>query len=231
MRFIATLAHFFYDEELLSFTRQNTANYITILGAWLSRLGLLILLVTFCLFLAGHELTFDLFVLRWVGIGLSSLGAICDGLDGWIARRLGIVSPFGELYDSHADKVQYLTKLGGITIDTALIVLSGASPIFFVQVILIAWISFERDATSMFHRAWALREAPGVKISAGSSGKWRTRICFPGILVFHLILNPIGSPLLGWIDTALIMAATAWSNYDYVRTYRHVIKTARRAHP
>lgn len=225
--FVAAIAHAIYDKKLLPFTRENSTNYITVLGAWLSRLGLVVLLVTFCLFLAQRELTFDLLILRWSGISLSALDAMCDGLDGFVARRLHIVSFFGELYDPHVDKVQYLTKLSGLIIDGAIMVLTGASPFFFLQVVLIAWISYERDATCMFHRAWALREAPNVKVSAGSSGKWRTRICFPGILVFHLILHPIGSPLLGWIDTLIIVSVTVYSMFDYVRSYRNVIKKAR----
>lgn len=91
----------------------------------------------------------------------------------------------------------------------------------------IGWITQERDLTCMFHRLWAVREDINVQISARSSGKWRTRICFPGMLMFFPIINPIQNVVVGWLLTGLIIIITAYSTYDYVCRYRVAIKNVR----
>lgn len=228
MNLLIKAVHFIYDEALLPLRRENTANYITVLGAWLSRIGLGMFFIYFCLFLESRHLSDGLLVLRWIGISCFIVASLCDLADGMVARRLKIVSAFGELYDPHIDKVQYLTKLNGLFLDVCVMVIAGiASPIFIVQVVLIAWITYERDATAMFHRSWAVRESPKISVKAKPSGKWRTIICFPGILLFHLILHPYGSILFGWIDTFVIVSITIISTYDYVKSYRQAIRLAR----
>lgn len=229
---IFKLVHFVYDEALLPLRRENIANYITILGAWLSRIGLALFFLFFCLFLQNRQLSSGLVTVRWIGIGCMILASLCDFFDGLVARRLNIVSTFGELYDPHIDKVQYLTKLNGLFLDTSVMVIAGvASPIFLIQIVLIAWATYERDATAMFHRSWAIRESPTTTVKARLSGKLRTFICFPGMLFFHLILHPLGWVWLGWIDTLAILSITVISTYDYVTSYRQAIKKARLTSP
>ncbi len=228
MKFIRNIAHYFYDGDLLSFSRENAANYISLLGAWLSRIGLLCFCVYLTLFgVQGHISTLAM-IIRAFGIALFVLAAVCDGIDGYVARRLKIVSKFGEIYDPHLDKVQYITKVNGLMIDAAVAALCGASWQLLLQALIVSWITQERDLTNMFHRLWAIREDPNMKVSARPSGKWRTRICFPAILVFFLVINPLQSILLGWILTFIIFAVTAWSAYDYVHAYRVAIKETRR---
>jgi len=224
---ILSLLHFFYDEKLLPFNRDNAANYITLLGSWLSRLGLYLFFVFFALFVEAGTITTTASVVRVIGIVALSLGAICDGIDGYVSRKFHIGSAFGELFDPHHDKVQYVTKILSLLINALVIALSGSSKAFILQALLIAYFSLERDLASMFHRAWALREAPEAKVSAGASGKWRTRICFPGILLLFVVMDPLDLPVLGWMVTSAILVATVYSNWDYVRRYRKVIRIAR----
>lgn len=228
---IVNAIHFIYDEALLPFRRENIANYITVLGAWLSRIGLAFFFVYFGLFmLQNRELSAGLLAIRWIGISCFILASLCDFFDGLVARKLKIVSAFGELYDPHIDKVQYLTKLNGLFLDASVLVIAGlASPVFILQLVLIAWATYERDATAMFHRSWAVRECPVISVKARLSGKLRTLICFPGLLLFHLILHPLGSISLGWSATILILTITVFSTYDYVIAYRQAIKNIRRA--
>lgn len=227
MKFIRNIVHYIYDEELLPLSRENTANYITLLGAWLSRFGLVCFIGYLMLFFLEQQVSSTAIVLRYSGIVLFTLAAISDGVDGYVARKMYIVSRFGELYDPHLDKVQYVTKVNGLLIDAVVAMLCGASWQFLLQVFLIGWMTQERDLTCMFHRLWAVREDPLVQIGAGSSGKWRTRICFPCMLVFFLVINPLQSIVVGWILTCLIILTTAYSTYDYVHRYRIAIKTAR----
>jgi phosphatidylserine synthase len=44
----------------------------------------------------------------YVAATLVTLGAVTDGLDGFAARRLGVVSPFGALFDYFADYMCYV---------------------------------------------------------------------------------------------------------------------------
>jgi CDP-diacylglycerol--glycerol-3-phosphate 3-phosphatidyltransferase len=222
-----SIVHYVYDEDLLPFCRKNYANYISLLGAWFSRLGLLCFVAFLILFGVEGHVSKTALIVRAIGIGLFLIAATCDGVDGFVARKLKIVSKFGEIYDPHLDKVQYVTKVNGLMIDAAVATLSGASWQLLLQALIIAWITQERDLTAMFHRLWSVREDPNMKISAGSAGKWRTIICFPGILLFFLAINPFQSVLFGWILTSIIFTVTAYSAYSYVHSYRAAIRSAR----
>jgi phosphatidylglycerophosphate synthase len=39
----------------------------------------------------------------WAALGLAVLFAVLDGIDGWLARRSGMASPFGARYDMETD--------------------------------------------------------------------------------------------------------------------------------
>lgn len=226
-KFTRKIVHYIYDEDLLPLSRENLANYISLLGAWFSRVGLLCFVACLIFFGIEGHLSETALIVRWSGIVLFLLAAACDGVDGYVARKLKIVSRFGEIYDPHLDKVQYVTKVNGLMIDAAIAALSGASWQLLLQALIIAWITQERDLTTMFHRLWSIREDPNMKISASPSGKWRTRICFPGILLFFLVINPLQNVLFGWLLTCIIFIATAYSAYDYVHAYRMAIRFAR----
>ncbi|MEK7451722.1 MAG: CDP-alcohol phosphatidyltransferase family protein [Patescibacteria group bacterium] len=221
------VVHYLYDKDLLPLSRANAANYISLLGAWLSRIGLLCFFVYLTLFgVQGHVSTLAM-IIRAFGIALFVMASTCDGIDGYVARKLKIVSKFGEIYDPHLDKAQYITKVNGLMIDAAIAALCGASWQLLLQALIISWITQERDLTNMFHRLWSIREDPNMKVSARPSGKLRTIICFPAILLFFLVINPLQSVLFGWILTFVIFTVTAYSAYDYVRAYRVAIKKTR----
>ena len=67
---------------------QGLANYVT-----LSRIALAVCLFPFVL--NGS----------WIGILIFVVAAFTDGLDGWVARRNGIISDLGKALDPVADKV------------------------------------------------------------------------------------------------------------------------------
>ncbi len=224
---LVSLLHFLYDEKLLPINRANTANYITLLGSWLSRLGFYLFVVYFILFWQYGSIIEQAQTIRVIALVAMCIGAACDGIDGFVSRRFNVGSSFGELFDPHHDKVQYFTKFLSLLINALVCVLSGGSPAFVVQTLLIAYFSLERDHASMFHRTWALREAPSAKVSAGFSGKLRTAICFPGAMFMFVIMFPWNLPTLGWIVTGCIVGVTLYSNWDYVRRYRKVIRIAR----
>ena len=77
---------------------RNIPNYITV-----GRLLTLPILVA--LMMA------DTFWTSWLALGIYTFGCITDWLDGYIARRYKVVSPFGQFLDPIADKIFILTVL------------------------------------------------------------------------------------------------------------------------
>ncbi len=226
---IRSVVHYIYDEDLLPLTRENLANYITLTGAWLSRIGLYLFVLYFMMFWHSQTITDTALIVRWTAIVLFILAAICDGIDGYVARKIGVTSRFGELYDPHLDKVQYMTKIGGLIIDAFVAALSGLSFGYAIMVFLISYFSHERDLASMFHRAWALSVDKDIKVKAGIAGKIRTAVCFPAILIMFAIINPLNWIWAGVVVTAIIIVVTTWSNYQYVHNYRAAIKEVQRS--
>ena len=53
----------------------------------------------------------DTFWTSWLALGIYTFGCITDWLDGYIARRYKVVSPFGQFLDPIADKIFILTVL------------------------------------------------------------------------------------------------------------------------
>ena len=43
--------------------------------------------------------------LAWLLVGVASVALVLDGVDGWLARRYGLVSPFGARFDMETDAV------------------------------------------------------------------------------------------------------------------------------
>lgn len=62
---------------------------------------------------AGVALAFGHF---GVGAGLAACSALCDALDGYVAREAGSVSPAGEAFDAAADRYNEFFFLGGLAV-------------------------------------------------------------------------------------------------------------------
>jgi len=134
------------------------------------------------------------------------LVAVTDTLDGYLARRRGMVTTLGKFLDPMADK---------LLIVTALIALIPARGIPFWMVIII--VGREIAITGL--RGIAVSQ--GIVISASALGKYKT--VFETIAIFFLILNgeyfliafhPVGMVFL-WI--ALILAV--YSGVDYFNKF------------
>jgi len=140
---------------------------------------------------------------RWrmaaaVAFGVASL---TDYVDGWIARRFGLITSFGKVADPIADKA-----LTG----AALVLLSayGALPWWVTLLILVR----EWGVTAL--RFWVIRL--GV-IAASRGGKWKTVLQIAAISWY---LWPFGSPLAGvgpWLMGAALVV-TVITGVDYTVT-------------
>lgn len=112
----------------------NLPNQIT-----LSRLGLSAALFVL-LALAGTERVELAGLMGWICCGLFVLSSATDWLDGWLARRLKLVTPFGRIMDPFVDKVSVCGTFVFLTVlDPALtpawMVVTIIGREFFVQAI------------------------------------------------------------------------------------------------
>lgn len=114
----------------------------------------------------------------WAAI-VYSLAAITDLLDGWLARRQGLVSVLGKLLDPLADKLIVAAVL-------VWLVSMGRMPAWVVVILL------SREITITALRSVA--SAEGLIISAGDGGKLKTALQMVG-----LICLIVGYPYDFWL--------------------------------
>ncbi|MBI5077709.1 CDP-alcohol phosphatidyltransferase family protein [Candidatus Falkowbacteria bacterium] len=221
MKFIKNAVEFLYDKELLPINRRNLANYITLTGSWVSRLSAYLFFAYFIYFFATDQI---IGWLRYLAIGLSGLAAFSDLLDGYIARKNNCVTELGKIFDPHHDKIQYLGKTISLSMDAFVFYLITGEILYPVLAIVLCYITGERDETVGFHRQWASIVSNKIALSARPSGKWRTRLCFPGFPLLHLLIAPFDAPILFTIVSAILISVTVWSLYDYVYGYRKKIR-------
>jgi CDP-diacylglycerol--glycerol-3-phosphate 3-phosphatidyltransferase len=130
------------------------------------------------------------------------VASITDWLDGWLARRQGLVTTFGKIADPLADKA-----LTGV----ALIGLSVLGELWWWVTLLI--ISREVGVTII--RFVVLKH--GV-IPASRGGKAKTLFQMVGITLFLLPITP-DMPLLWWIRIgamAIAVVLTTLTGFDYI---------------
>lgn len=221
MKLFKNLLEFFYDGDLLPLDRRNYANYITLTGSWISRLSAYLFFAYFvCFFATGQMVGW----LRYLAIGLSGLASFSDWIDGYFARKHNCVTELGKIYDPHHDKIQYLSKTISLSIDAFVFYLVSGEIVFPILAVVLCYITGERDETVGFHRQWASIVSNKIALSARSSGKWRTRLCFAGIPLLHLLVFPFTASSLFTVITVILIGVTIWSLYDYVHGYRKAIK-------
>jgi CDP-diacylglycerol--glycerol-3-phosphate 3-phosphatidyltransferase len=126
-----------------------------------------VVLIPFCLWLLDKDTPRTGF---WACMAFTA-AAITDVLDGWLARKLGVVSVLGKLLDPLADKLIVMATL-------IWMVPMGRIPGWIVIVLLAREIS----VTGL--RSVAASE--GVVISAGAEGKVKTALQMIGIIALLL---------------------------------------------
>ncbi|MFB3919275.1 MAG: CDP-diacylglycerol--glycerol-3-phosphate 3-phosphatidyltransferase [Candidatus Velamenicoccus archaeovorus] len=190
----------------------NLPNYLT-----LSRIVLTFVIMAF-LFAKNFAMTCAAFLLFLAACAT-------DLLDGWVARKKGLISDFGKIMDPLADKVLVV----GLFLTFVQLQLMGA----WVVVVIVV-----REFLITGMRIFALRR--GVVLAAESAGKHKTVsqmgaiIC---ILIF-LILRESGSYFSFWNETfessfrmgihvmvGLAVFFTVYSGLVYLWRNRHLIRT------
>ncbi len=140
------------------------------------------------------------------------LAALTDLVDGYIARRYGIVTKMGKLLDPVADK---------IIVNTAMVLMIpiGHIPAWIVALIII------RDIVVEGTRNIALSE--GIVISASKLGKRKTlsQNIAVSALIIHYPLFGIDAHLVGMITLYVALILTIWSGVDYfIKFYKGTIE-------
>lgn len=173
-------------------TRVPTLNLANVLT--LSRLLIVPLFVAALLAGADGDLAW-----RITAAVLFAVASITDQIDGWVARKYGLVTDFGKIADPIADKA---------LIGAALIMMSllGELPWWVTLVIAV------REVGVTLLRFWVIRH--GV-IPASRGGKAKTLAQVTAIGLFLLPL-PDGADPVRWAAMSIALVLTVVTGFDYV---------------
>lgn len=144
---------------------------------------------------------------------------LSDLLDGYIARKYGVVTDFGKLYDPFSDSFTRFTLfLGFYAIDVATLWMIIAI--------------FYRDAAISFFRTVAATR--DVIVAARPSGKFKavvqgvgTQIVFVALVLLELW--PEWSPYIGWVPWWTMFTMTIVTIYSFFDYFRGNLPTLRDA--
>jgi CDP-diacylglycerol--glycerol-3-phosphate 3-phosphatidyltransferase len=172
----------------------NVSNNLT-----LFRIGAIPVVAVLLLFFPGKETSF-------AAAFIFLLGAISDGLDGYLARRRGTVTNLGKLLDPLADK---------LLVCTALIMLI---PLGRVDAWIVALIIGREMAVTTLR---GVAGAEGVIMEASILGKRKTfvQLCATNFLILHYPYFSLDIHLIGTILIWIALALTIWSGVDYFVRY------------
>ena len=177
------------------FVRLNLANFLTLL-----RIAAIPVVVV-CFYS-------PLDYARPIAAILFGLAAITDMIDGWVARKFGQMSRFGEFLDPVADKLM---------VSLVLVMLVQAESGWFEDII--AMIIIGREITISALREWmaTIGERANVKVSA--AGKVKTTLQMFGIAFMVYQNDLLGLPIytIGFVLLVLAAIMTIWSMMIYLR--------------
>lgn len=144
--------------------------------------------------------------LSWLAMALFTIAGISDVVDGYYARKYGVVSSFGKFLDPLADKL--------LSISVLIMLLSLHRIAAWLVVVLVA-----RDVTITALRSMASDE--GILISASSWGKRKTLMqSFAlGSLLIHYAVGPLDAQAIGTVLIWLTLLISLGSGVHYVWSF------------
>jgi CDP-diacylglycerol--glycerol-3-phosphate 3-phosphatidyltransferase/cardiolipin synthase len=136
------------------------------------------------------------------------IAAITDLIDGWVARRYGQTSRFGEFLDPVADKLM---------VSIVLVMLVQAESGWFEDVI--AMIIIGREITVSALREWMATIGERANVQVSMAGKVKTTLQMFGIAFMVYKNEMFGIPIYAVGFVLLVFAAimTIWSMIIYLR--------------
>ena len=148
-------------------------------------------------------------VLRYLAFLLFCAASVADFLDGWIARRDGLVTNFGKFMDPLADK---------LIVCSALILLGAEGSIPVIAVLIIIWREFIISGFRL------VASDAGIVIAASWWGKLKT---VSQMLLCLLLILPRLSAKTGPLTVGIfiwgVVLLTVISLVDYIRKNIHVL--------
>ena len=139
---------------------------------------------------------------------LFGLAAVTDWFDGFLARKLGQTSKFGEFLDPIADK---------LLVSTSLIVLLQSDPKIYLAIV--AAIIIGREVAVSALREWMSELGSRATVKVTYFAKWKTALQMFGI-GFMLYRTPsFGVPVysIGQLLLAVAAGLTLWSMVEYLK--------------
>lgn len=136
------------------------------------------------------------------------LAGITDWLDGYIARKYGMTTPFGAFLDPVADKLMVAVALA--------LLIELHSSIWFT---LPAAVIICREIVISALREWMAELGSRSTVAVGSLGKYKTTLQIIAIVIL-LLFDPSKFTWLTWLGVGTLYAAavlTLWSMMVYLR--------------
>ena len=139
---------------------------------------------------------------------LFGLAAVTDMIDGWVARKYGQMSRFGEFLDPVADKLM---------VAIVLVMLVQAQSSWFEDVI--AMIIIGREITISALREWMATIGERANVKVDITGKIKTTLQMFGIAFMVYRNDLFGIPIytIGFVLLVLAAVMTIWSMVVYLR--------------
>ena len=145
---------------------------------------------------------------RPIAAVIFGLAAITDWIDGWVARKYGQTSRFGEFLDPVADKLM---------VSIVLVMLVQADSGWFEDII--AMIIIGREITISALREWMATIGERANVKVTMAGKVKTALQMFGIAFMVYQNDILGIPIytLGFALLVLAAVMTIWSMIIYLR--------------
>ena len=138
---------------------------------------------------------------------LFALASVTDWLDGFLARKLGQVSPFGAFLDPVADK---------LLVASSLLMLVSSPDLAIITVPSIVIVGREIVISAL--REWMAEVGHRASVAVGVLGKVKTSMQMAAIIIL-LAFHSYGG-FMTWLGIALLYLAaimTVWSMIIYLR--------------
>lgn len=139
---------------------------------------------------------------------LFAVAGVTDSIDGYLARRLGQVSPLGAFLDPVADK---------LIVATALVLIVSKDPAWYVT--LTAAVIIGREIAISALREWMAEIGARHKMKVSGIAKFKTIVQIVGLsmMLFRQDLFTLPVYRIGLVLTVLAAVLTLWTMAAYLR--------------